>query len=168
MQLFQDVLRDIEDLHRRTANLVRYGTVVSVNPGAGTARVNFGGDTESADLPISSARAGGARVWSPVVVGEQVMVLCPSGDTAQGIIAGSVPCEAFPAPSGDGATYQINLPGGVVISVSGGAVHITAPGKVIIAGDVEVSGDVVASGISLVHHKHGGITPGTSKTAEPE
>lgn len=168
MDTLRDVLIALGDLQRRAANLVRYGTVVSVNPAAGTARVTYGGDTESADLPISSARSGGARVWSPVVVGEQVMVLCPSGDTAQGVIACSVPCNAFPAPSGDGSTYQINLPSGVVISISGGAIHITAPGKVIITGDVEVSGDVVASGISLVHHKHGGVASGVNLTAEPQ
>lgn len=44
----------------------------------------------------------------------------------------------------------------------GGAVNITAPGGVNINGSVAVSGDVVASGVSLVNHIHTGDSGGTT------
>ena len=158
---------------RAMASMVRVGTITAVDPATARAKVSFGGDTESAWLPLGVGRAGGARVWSPPVVGEQVVIVSPGGDTAQGVITASIACDAFPPPSSDGATYQISLPGGVVIKVAGGAVEITAPGKVKITGDVEidgqvdVTGDVIAGGISLIHHKHGGVLPGPSPTGEP-
>lgn len=44
---------------------------------------------------------------------------------------------------------------------------ITAPNGLIINNDVTVNGDVVASGISLVNHVHGGVESGGSDTAPP-
>ena len=46
----------------------------------------------------------------------------------------------------------------------GGVVNITAPGGVNIDGSVTVSGDVVASGISLVNHIHTGDSGGTTSS----
>lgn len=151
----------LAELERRLANVVRYGTVTSVDPINARAKVTFGGETESAWLQFSTSRAGGARVWSPPVTGEQVMVFSPMGDTAQGVIMGSLPNAAFPAPSGDGATYQIDLPGGVSIAVSGGSIEISAPGNII------VNGDVIADGISLKVHVHSGVMAGGATTGQP-
>ena len=151
----------LADLERRVANMVRYGTITEVDPANARARVTFGGETESAWLQFSTSRAGGARVWSPPVAGEQVVVFSPMGDTAQGVIMGSLPNSAFPPPSGDGGTYQVDLPGGVSISVAGGAVSITAPGN------ITVNGDVIANGISLQLHVHSGVVVGASNTASP-
>ncbi|MTH78751.1 phage baseplate assembly protein V [Paracoccus aestuariivivens] len=149
------------ELERRLANVVRFATITEVDPGNARARVTFGRETASAWLHFSTARAGGARVWSPPVTGEQVVVLSPMGDTGQGIIMGSLPSNAFPAPSGDGGTYRIDMPGGVSISVAGGSISITAPGNVV------VNGDVIADGISLTTHVHGGVQSGGSNTSEP-
>ena len=154
-------LMAVADLDRRLANVVRYGTITEVDPTAARARVTFGGETASAWLHFSTSRAGGARVWSPPVAGEQVVVFSPSGDTGTGIIMGSVPNDAFPAPSSDGATYRIDLPGGVSISVAGGAISITVPGGIII------NGDVISDGISLKLHVHDGVLPGGANTGQP-
>lgn len=155
-----DTLR-VSELERRLANVVRYGTITEVDPSNARARVTFGGETESAWLPFSTSRAGGARVWSPPVRGEQVVVFSPMGDTAAGVITGSVPNDAFPPPSSDGATYRIDMPGGVSISVAGGSISITAPGNIV------VNGDVIADGISLKTHVHDGVQVGSSNTGEP-
>lgn len=151
----------IAELERRLANVVRYGTVTDVDPANARARVTFGGETSSAWLHFSTSRAGGARVWSPPVAGEQVIVVSPMGDTSMGVITGSVPNNDFPPPSSDGATYQIDMPGGVSISVAGGTISITAPGNVV------VNGDVIADGISLKTHVHSGVQRGGSNTDQP-
>lgn len=156
----------LADLERRLASVVRFATITAVDAGNATAQVTFGGETSSAWLRFSSGRSGGARVWSPPVVGEQVVVFSPSGDTGQGVIVGSLPSAAFPPPSADGGTFQIDLPG-VSISVSGGGISITSAAPVTITGDLIVSGDVVAGGVSLIDHTHGGIVVGGAETQPP-
>ena len=50
---------------------------------------------------------------------------------------------------------------------SAGDIHLQPASKVYIQGDVDVSGDVVASGISLTHHQHGNVQNGGGETGEP-
>lgn len=142
MELLRDMMRDIADINRRIANSVRYGTVTAVDPSTGTAKVSFGGDTESAWLPVSSFRAGGARVWAPTVVGEQVMVVSPSGDTTQGVISGSIPSNAFPSPSSDGDEGLRIEMGAATISVRADEVVISCGGSTITlnAGGIALNG----------------------------
>jgi hypothetical protein len=49
-----------------------------------------------------------------------------------------------------------------------GSITINAPAGLTINNDVTVSGDVVASGISLVSHVHGGVESGGSTTSTPQ
>ena len=81
--------------------------------------------------------------------GEQVLVACEGGDIAQGVVAMSL--YSGNAPSADGSVPMINLAGG----------------KMIINGTLEVTVDVIAAGVSLVHHTHKGVAAGTSNTGEP-
>ncbi len=168
----------LAELERRLANVLRIGTVVAVDAGAARVRVTFGGDTESALIPFAVARAGAARVWSPPSVGEQVTVFSPGGDTAQAVVMGSVYSAAAPAPSSDGEVVQVNLPNNVIVTIAGGNVTIEAPGDVTIGaggavniaapGNVVVAGDVIADGVSLRAHRHGGVQGGSSTTAGPQ
>lgn len=158
----------LADIDRRLASVLRFGTVVAVDAAAARVRVSFGGETESAWLQFGTGRAGGARVWAPPVVGEQVFIGCPQGDTGQGVILASLPSAAYPPPSSDGAAYRIDLPGGVSLLVSGGGIAIVAPSGLQITGDVTVTGDVIADGISLKTHVHGGVVPGSGNSGEPE
>lgn len=57
--------------------------------------------------------------------------------------------------------------GGNVDATVGGQVNLQAS-KVNIGCDVIVDGDVVASGISLTKHIHGGVDTGPGKTAKPQ
>jgi hypothetical protein len=50
---------------------------------------------------------------------------------------------------------------------SGGAINIAAAGGVSITGDVVVSGDLTAGGISLKSHVHSGVESGSSSTGSP-
>ena len=133
---------------RRVANGIMLGTVTAVNSGAARARVSIG-DLASPELPVAQMRAGALSFWWMPTVGEQVVIACPSGDVAQGVILASV--FAGNAPSSDAATPMIDLAGGTLV----------------VNGDIEVTGDVTASGVSLVHHTHGGVKSGGSNTGEP-
>ncbi|VDS09251.1 Phage-related baseplate assembly protein [Paracoccus haematequi] len=134
---------------RRTANILLIGKIAGVNPGTARARVDFG-DLGSSDLPVGQLRAGALSFWWMPEIGEQVLVGCPGGDIAQGVILCSI--FAGNAPSSDAGVPLIALAGGMIR----------------VDGSIEVTGDVVASGISLVEHVHGGIQTGQSKTRKPE
>ncbi len=134
---------------RRTANILMLGTVTSVNAGSARARVSFG-DLESPDIPVGQFRAGALSFWWMPATGEQVLVGCPGGDVAQGVILCSV--FAGNAPSADAATPMIELNGGTLQ----------------INGSIELTGDVTAQGISLVTHRHGGVQSGGTTTGEPQ
>lgn len=133
---------------RRSANSVMLGIVTAINSGAARARVQVG-DLDTPELPVAQLRAGALSFWWMPTVGEQVVVVCPSGDVAQGVIIASI--FAGNAPSSDAGTPEINLAGG----------------DLKVNGNIIVTGDVVASGISLVEHKHGGVTSGGSTTDKP-
>ena len=136
----------LADLDRRLANIIRVGRIVSVDPGKAAAVVDFG-NLKSPALPIGQLSAGALQFWWMPSAGEQVLVACEGGDLAQGVIVASL--YSGNAPSSDGAVPQINLSGG----------------RMVVNGTLEVTGDVIASGISLVEHTH----PETqgSKTGAP-
>lgn len=133
---------------RRIANGLMLGKVTAINPASARARVAFG-DLGSPELPVGQLRAGALSFWWMPSVGEQVLVGCPSGDVAQGIILCSV--FAGNAPSRDPKVPLIDLAGG----------------KMAINGDLEVTGDVIAQGVSLTKHTHGGVDRGDASTKEP-
>lgn len=66
----------------------------------------------------------------------------------------------------DGST-RIALGPGVIKMVTGGVVEIEAP-LTQVTGNVTVSGDVIASGISLVGHVHGQVQPGAGTSGVPQ
>lgn len=168
---------------RRLHGLVRIGTVTAVDPAAARARVILGGDAVSGWIPFTAIRAGGLNAWAPVTVGEQVVVVSPGGDTAQGVIVGSLPSGANGAPSGDGGEFRfeiggssISMTGDRVTMVSNGSVVEMTAGEVAITGDVTITGALAVNGSGVTHngtnigddHVHGGITPGGANTLGPQ
>ena len=139
---------DLSEADRRIANIISVGSVVSIDAASATAKVQIG-DLTTPSIPINALRAGGLQFWWMPTVGEQVIVAAPSGDMAQALILGSV--FSGNAPSADAGSPMINL--------GGGQMHVL--------GDLVVDGDVIASGVSLVHHTHSGIVPGGGNTGEP-
>lgn len=139
---------EIATADNQISNLVRVGKIHSVDPATSSAIVDFG-DFKSPALQVGQLTGGAIQFWCMPSVGEQVMVFSESGDLAQGKIFGSI--YASNAPSADGAVPMINLAGG----------------KMIIDGTLEVTGDVIANGVSLVHHTHSGIVSGPDNTGEP-
>jgi phage baseplate assembly protein V len=89
----------LPELERRQANAIRYGTVAEVD--YATARVKIkSGNITTAWLPWAAGRASGAkRRWDPPEVGEQVAVISPGGDMAQGLVLPGVYQDSAAAPS---------------------------------------------------------------------
>ncbi|OHX10237.1 hypothetical protein BI347_20780 [Chromobacterium sphagni] len=157
---------DYADLSRRIESLIRLGTIAQVDHDAERVRVQSG-DLTSHWLPWLAPRAGQTRDWNPPTEGEQVILLCPSGDPATAIVLLGLYSDQRPAPSHspdehlrvypDGARILYNHAAGA-LSVSGiqtatvqAAVLVTVScpetvitGNVTILGRLTVLGDVIA------------------------
>lgn len=188
-QAFEDIPADL-------AGLVRIGTVVSVDLADARCVVRYGDpeDDEPAETPPIrwlAPRAGLTRVWSPPSEGEQVLLLAPDGQVGGAIALLGIVQDAFP-PLGatnaemiefaDGARITYDPEAGALSAVlpAGATAEIEAPGGITLRGNVTIEGtvtvsetltaqqDVVAAGISLKNHLHGGVASGAAKTAKPE
>lgn len=140
---------------RQIGNLLHVGRVTEVDNASGRVRVQIG-DLTTPPLQVSQIRSGAIRLhWMPSI-GEQVSIAAPSGDMARAFILGSLPVDGnMIAPDEDSPTMDLG----------GGTLRLI--GNLYIDGSVEVTGDVVASGISLVTHTHGGVVTGGANTKEP-
>lgn len=165
--------------------MLRFGTIAEVDPAAPRVRVETGG-LVTGWLPFFAARAGEDSEWNPPSLGEQCMVFSPSGDPATGAVLAGLPCDRYPAPDDNPAHHRRAYRDGAVIEYDtdshtlsatlpdGGRAHLSAPGGVSIIGDVTITGtvqvsvDVVASGISLVNHLTTGVTSGNSLSGKPQ
>lgn len=88
-----DAYRSAETERRREAGLL-IGVVTLVDFETRRAVVEIEDDWSLAPLPWIEARAGRTRTSSPPSIGEQVIVLSPSGDPAFGLILKGVPSDA--------------------------------------------------------------------------
>lgn len=169
---------DMTEANRRMGNMVSFGTVESVDYAKAMARIRIG-DVVTGDLPMMAPRAGGNQTWAPFEVGEQVCVLAPSGNLSTGVIAGALYSDQGAANGDRAGLHRTTYSNGAVIefdrdsntfrmNLSGGHVEITAAGGLTIIGNVTVQGDVIADGISLKNHLHGGVVPGGGKTSKPQ
>lgn len=176
---------NITDLLRRLENLIRLGIIAAVDHQAARCTVKSGG-LSIPNLPWLALRAGDSRDWDPPTVGEQCILIAPSGEPAQGIALVGLYSQQRPAPSNSATVRRRKYPDGAVIDYdhgthtlsctlpAGGKAQLTAPGGVTIHGNVDITGtvtvstDVIAAGISLVTHKHGGVQTGSGTTAVPK
>ncbi|TLX52862.1 phage baseplate assembly protein V [Stutzerimonas nosocomialis] len=178
------VAMNITDLLRRLDNLIRLGTIAAVDHAAARCTVKSGRLTVP-NLPWLALRAGSSLDWDPPTVGEQCILLSPSGEPAQGIALVGLYSQQRPAPGNSASLRRRKYPDGAVIDYDhathtltatlpgGGRAQLVAPGGVSILGNVDIAGlvtvsdDVIAAGISLVGHVHGGVQGGPSDTGKP-
>lgn len=132
---------------RKLANVAMIGTIAELDEA--TARVRVNADGLVTDwLPWSAGRAGpGVREWSSPEVGEQVVLLCPYGDPAQGIVLGSVYQDAHEAPANLKTTHRTEYADGAFVEYdreahamkidvpSGGKIELTIGGTVLLLED---------------------------------
>lgn len=105
----------LADLARRVANMIRTGRIAAVDHAGTRVRVQSG-DLLTEWLPWQTRRAGSTRTWDPPTVGEQVMILSPSGEPAAGMVIPSMYCQDNPAPDTSPNTHVIDFADGARIS----------------------------------------------------
>lgn len=175
---------DIATLSRLLENLIRIGTISAVDHDAALCRVESGG-LESQWVPWVEHRAGQTRTWDPPTVGEQVILLSPSGEPAAGVALRGLYRSAHPAPSASATEHVIDYPDGARIAYDHASGALTASGiqtatieaSVSVTldtplthctGDLTVDGNAVSHGIVLHTHTHGGVLPGGGNTGIPQ
>lgn len=122
-------MNEVAELFRLISNLIRIGTVFAVDLKSRPAKVRVSsGDLQSNWLPWLELRAGRTRTWNPLTVGEQVIVLCPDGDPAGGVVLAALNSEAIPAPSDSEAEHVTDYPDGARITYDHQAGKLTAMG----------------------------------------
>lgn len=152
---------DSRENDRRVGNIAQMGVIEQVNYASPPkARVRIG-ELLTGWMRMGTRRAGDAHESWGYSVGEEVLVISCSGDFRTGAIVCALANGQNPSEA-DAGVYKATFPGGVVITISGGNVDITAPGN------VTVNGDVIADGISLKEHVHGGVLSGPSDTGGPK
>ena len=183
----------VTELERRVANLLRIGVVKELDPDGAQAAAQLGyavsggrvkvamGDITTGWLPWFTRRAGKDRDWWAPEVGEQVMVLSPTGDPVQGVVLPAINYSGAPAPANDekirrteflgGGFFEydrqtgkltINIPGEVEITASHATVNcdiavngdINASGDIGAGGDIDAAGNIIDGGVNTNHHTH--------------
>lgn len=120
-------LLDVVDLARRLSNLIRPGTVEAIDHATARVRVRSG-EVLTDWLPWLTARAGAVGTWCPPTLGEQVLLLAPSGELAAALVLPALYSNAHPAPSTSPAEHVIEYPDGAVITYNHTAGHLSVQG----------------------------------------
>lgn len=79
----------LSDLAKRISNIIRIGTIFTINYQEAKARVRIG-DLETNFLPWINSNSAANNSWNPPEIDEQVIVLAPLGDLSQGVIIPSL------------------------------------------------------------------------------
>jgi len=134
------------DLNRLLLNLIRKGTVIAVDHDAELCRVECG-ELQTNWIHWLSLAAGETRDWNPPTVGEQVLVLAPGGEMADGVALRGISSQDNPAPSHKPSAHTRVYPDGALVEYdheahalvaklpAGATVFLEAPGSVTVKTD---------------------------------
>lgn len=172
---------------RQLAQVVCEGVIDSVDLDAGLARVRIG---ETVTPPIDWLMpVGDTTIWSPPTPGASAVVICPEGDIERGFIINGLPSRAFAAlflglknavRFRDGALVSYDPEASDLAFALPGSMTITAPGGLKISADVDLTGDlnasgtiaadvdVLAAGVSGKDHVHTKVVAGQALSGEPK
>jgi len=187
----------IRELERRVANLLRIGTVETLDEANAWVTVRIG-KIVTAPLQWLTHRAGPDVSWWAPEPGEQVLVLAPSGELSIGVVLPALYQTAYPAPATVKTKHRMVYADGTVVEYDRGAHKLTAAvqgtaeitttgnakvqsgaelrlvgativldGPVSATSTIDATGDVTGQGTSLHTHVHGGVTPGGGSTGQP-
>jgi len=155
-------------------DLFRVGTVTGIDDVNQLVRVTFDDldDTVSSWLQVATWGASkDDNYWIPDP-DEQVMCMFMPTGNAEGYVLFSVRGDVNKPKAGAQGKRYVRFADGAIVEYdrSASTMTIIVPGPVNITatGNVNVAGDVVADGISLKNHVHGGVTSGGSTTSCPQ
>lgn len=155
------------ELDRLVHNLAVIGRVIAVQNGKARFEIGY---NQTDWLTIPSMACGALSIWRCPSVGEQFLLVSSSGDFNNAVPVVAIPSQIFPMPSLNPDEIKIKFPSGeITLNQQAGVADfnlntININADVNVKGSITASGDVVAGGISLQQHTHGGVKNGGGST----
>lgn len=148
------------DINRRLENLIRFGTIKTVNPSKPIPLVTVDlDDIVTPEIRFFNARSGNDSTWDPPSLEEEVMVISPCGEIGPtSVVFYGLYNNEHPAPSddlnqkirvfADGCViaYDISAHQLLAILPSGGKAIVTADGGITVNGDTTINGNLQING----------------------
>lgn len=164
------------DIARRLESMIRIGTIAEVRHTAPPACTVATGGLTTTWLPWLELRAGKTKTWNPPTIGEQCVLLCPSGDPAQGIVLYGIESSKNPAPGSSPDETLTVYPDGARISYNHASHALVASGietaliqatslvkvdcpETETTGNLTVGGNLIVTGTSTLKSKTDVIGP---------
>ena len=148
------------DANRRLENIVRFGTVKTINPSKPIPRVIVNlGDIETPEIRCLNIRSGDDATWDMPSTNEECVVISPCGDIGPtSFVLYGFYNDDHPAPSddlnkkirmfADGCVIAYDIAAHHLSAVlpSGGTAVLTADGGVTVNGDTTINGNLQVNG----------------------
>ena len=148
------------DANRRLENIVRFGTIKTINPSKPIPRVIVNlGDIETPEIRCLNIRSGVDATWDMPSINEECVVISPCGDIGPtSFVLYGFYNDDHPAPSDDLNKKIRMFADGCVIAYdvaahhlsavlpSGGTAVLTADGGVTVNGDTTINGNLQVNG----------------------
>lgn len=148
------------DNNRRLENIVRFGTIKTINPSKPIPRVIVNlGDIDTPEIRCLNIRSGSDSTWDMPSENEEVVVISPCGDIGPtSFVMFGFYNDENPAPSddlnkkirmfADGCViaYDVSAHHLSAILPSGGSAVLTADGGVTVNGDTTINGNLQVNG----------------------
>jgi phage baseplate assembly protein V len=136
------------ELDRRSSNLIRLGAIEEADYLNAKVKVRVG-DLVTAWLPWLTQRAGGNVSWHAPEVGEQVMILSPSGELNQGVVLMAIYQNSAPPNANNPDIHRMDYGNGDFFEYdrAGGNLNIHISGNLTISAGGTVT--VMAQQINL-------------------
>ncbi len=115
----------LAELERRLANIVKIGVIQETNHADKKLRVAMG-ETQTAWLPWPAEIGNNFIRWRPLRVGQQVVLVAPSGELNQAVIVGQLYGGGVEAPADDETLDLIQFDDGTKLQYDSSAHCLTA------------------------------------------
>ena len=140
----------MRELERKINNIVQIGTIVEIDNKKALARVNILGRVTDF-LPVKMIGNSFIKVFIPVRIGEQVMVVCPYGNANSGFIIPSIFNANCKEPAGSSPDLAIvEFSGGVRIESDGKDIYLKTNKLRIEASETNfIGGSIKHDGIAI-------------------
>ena len=173
------------DLNRRLENLIRFGTIKTINPSKPIPRVIVNlGDIDTPEIRCLNVRSGADATWDMPSDGEECVVVSPCGEIGPtSFVLYGFYNDDHPAPSddlnkkirmfADGCVIAYDIKSHELSAVlpTGGKANIvadvTVTGTLHVTKDITTDADVTAGNISLKKHKTSGVQGGSANSGVP-